>query len=890
MNNPTESNDQNDDDIPFKLTLINSNNGFISSNSQNPKQYSQPAQFSGQPAGYSGCDKCLAKSGVCVLNSIVPGCLQAGIGISVCLFLDSAECSYTEVGLNALSCIIPLVSYAQNAYCIYNAIKECVTGPYLRKNRQFMINYKEDIFPLIVIAQNGIISSAKILTEYYEEDVWLSENAQEWLKYNFNPFLSDISDSSRYISKNEASILLNSSRAALPNNVSYESVQKLIDRFNNTQILLDKGQIVNSNNLINISYIRDLSKTIKWARDIALSYGYESLALWLKDNLKEFDNAPEKAGVCTRIRLLISQSLVLTRQGFEASLSINNQENVPLNNLSVKIQIKNETNISNDLFSIGQPSLEQISSVDGNGSLDAMQQATIRWLILPYREAAQDTQKVYFVSGVLEYFLNKEKILIDIAPERITVNPEARLELVYFLEKYIKGDDPMTSEVEPSIPFSLGLLLFNTGYGVAKQLRILSSQPEIIENDRGLLIDFRIESAFLNNKQTENSLKINFGDVEPLSFKHVIWNLKSSLMGTFSNLSVAFTNVNPNGDEKLSLIENIEYKELFRLVKIDRPQYLNDDLSDFLTIDPFFAYPNQVFVSNVTNFKLNVSKLEPFRLLNETKSNAKIKTDQQNLFIYINEWFYSYAIMPLRKQKITKVVRSDGRICSLDNFWLNDFNASSMALNIFDYIENTTISSNIQFMYTIEFRDTLNINVPQFSQSVFEFFIDNSFGINSTIGKLTAIGLDDDNLGFELVNGTEYMQVNLKSGELMILKQIDADLVFKARVFELNTSSSISTECLVKIVWLDSLSEDIVPIFDSDTYAVKILDNTPINTLVFMFNASNRLTIKKNLTFFILSGNDKNEFYLEANTGKLFLKKTVEPSSTFNLTIQAGYF
>ena len=54
------------------------------------------------------------------------------------------------------------------------------------------------------------------------------------------------------------------------------------------------------------------------------------------------------------------------------------------------------------------------------------------------------------------------------------------------------ADDPNTPEVEPTIPFVLGTLVRNAGNGTAFDFRVVSGQPEIVENDRGLLIEFEL--------------------------------------------------------------------------------------------------------------------------------------------------------------------------------------------------------------------------------------------------------------------------------------------------------------------------------------------------------------------------------------------------------------
>ena len=70
--------------------------------------------------------------------------------------------------------------------------------------------------------------------------------------------------------------------------------------------------------------------------------------------------------------------------------------------------------------------------------------------------------------------------------------PDARLELKYFQQRDVYSDDPFTLEVEPAEPFALGLIVKNNGAGAARNFRITSAQPKIVENEKGLLIDFKI--------------------------------------------------------------------------------------------------------------------------------------------------------------------------------------------------------------------------------------------------------------------------------------------------------------------------------------------------------------------------------------------------------------
>ena len=105
-----------------------------------------------------------------------------------------------------------------------------------------------------------------------------------------------------------------------------------------------------------------------------------------------------------------------------------------------------------------------------------------------------------------------------------------------------------TDVIEPTIPFTLGLLITNDGYGIARNTRITSGQPEIIENEKGLLINFKIVGAQVDDQPVSPSLTVTFGDIQQRSTRVSRWMMTSSVKGTFSNYTATFENVNPLGN------------------------------------------------------------------------------------------------------------------------------------------------------------------------------------------------------------------------------------------------------------------------------------------------------------------------------------------------------
>ena len=271
-----------------------------------------------------------------------------------------------------------------------------------------------------------------------------------------------------------------------------------------------------------------------------------------------------------------------------------------------------------DLFVFGEPELTDITSISG-GVIEPKSNAKSTWLILPLTEAAPVFSENYDISGVLRYTIEGVWYTQGLASDTITVQPDPQLYLKYFHSREVFSDDPFTPIVEPSIPYQLGLLIENRGYGDAFNVNILSSQPEIVENEKGLLIDFSIIGSRLNNEvMSSSSLNINFGTIAGRNNSVGVWDMLSTLRGTFNNFSATFEYKGPINDDRLSLIESVEIYELTHIVRVDSNHpsasglgYIDDGVGDFLAnLNPDYAYiPDHVFTSDPRQSNFTVSSV-----------------------------------------------------------------------------------------------------------------------------------------------------------------------------------------------------------------------------------------------------------------------------------------
>ena len=204
--------------------------------------------------------------------------------------------------------------------------------------------------------------------------------------------------------------------------------------------------------------------------------------------------AAEEGGVCAKVRLQINQDVVLTRNAFKATLELDNVSPSSLTDVGVTLFVVDENgNAVDERFGFQTPVLSGINGIDGTGVLSGNTTGTSTFILVPTSDAAPNSPVRYGVGGILSYKQDGQEIVIPLYPAPITVYPDPRLVVKYFHERDVFGDDPFTRDiVEPSVPFNLGVMVQNVGGGIARNVRIVSGQPQIIENEKGLLIDFRI--------------------------------------------------------------------------------------------------------------------------------------------------------------------------------------------------------------------------------------------------------------------------------------------------------------------------------------------------------------------------------------------------------------
>ena len=300
--------------------------------------------------------------------------------------------------------------------------------------------------------------------------------------------------------------------------------------------------------------------------------------------------------VCAQVKIEIKQELTLERQAFDAQMKINNTTDTGLiENVSIVVKVTDEagnpvpiTDNPNDLsakFFLRVSNQEAITNIAGQGTVAPRTTAVINWLLIPAPGSAGENPagKKYLVGATLKYRYAGEDQTIDVSPDVITVKPLPLLTLDYFLQQHVWGDDPLTAEVEPIEPFTLGVRVKNNGFATAKNLKIDSAQPKIIENNQGLLINFTLTGSYVNDAPVQNTLLIPFGDVAAGSSKMGRWVMESTLAGKFTEFTASFTHADELGGALTSILQATNAHLLIRDVRVDLPG--RDTVRDFLAQD-----------------------------------------------------------------------------------------------------------------------------------------------------------------------------------------------------------------------------------------------------------------------------------------------------------------
>jgi hypothetical protein len=369
-------------------------------------------------------------------------------------------------------------------------------------------------------------------------------------------------------------------------------------------------------------------------------------------------------GVCAQVLLQINQSVVMARSAFAGTLEINDGGATSISNIQVTLTFLDGTNgDASDKFVIEGPVLNTLTAADGTGTLAGGATGSAVYTFIPTDDAAPTAPAAYQIGGTLTYNDSGQVVTVPLISAPITVYPEAKLDLLYFQQTDVYGPDAINPQLsEASQPFDLGLIVKNVGAGTAHNFQITSAQPQIVDNEKGLLINFTIIGTEVGDQPITPSLTANLGDISPGGSKEATWELLSSLAGQFISFNATFKHVDDMGNTNTSLINSVEIHPLTHQVLANRPT--DDDVPDFLVNDipnPD-KLPDTLYLSDGTVAAVNVVTSGVF--------DAPVGPGhlQVQLTTTVNNgWNYIQLPDPGVGYILESVVRSDGNVLPMTN-------------------------------------------------------------------------------------------------------------------------------------------------------------------------------------------------------------------------------
>ena len=404
---------------------------------------------------------------------------------------------------------------------------------------------------------------------------------------------------------------------------------------------------------------------------------YSSPSDYIKEHIVKLMEHLEgsQSSVCSSITLQFSQTMTMTRQAFRGTLTVfNGHESLPMENVKLTMDVRDEygTMATPHEFQINVESLNKFDGeldLDAGWSLNANETGVATILFIPTKYAAPTEEMKYSFGGTLSYtdpFTGLE-VSRDLYPVTLTVKPSPNLEMTYFMQRDILGDDPLTTDVEePMVPAEFSVLINNVGYGDATNVRMVTEQPEIIDNEKGLLIDFELLSSQLNGGDHTmalgGSVATEFGTIGAHSTTYAQWWIQSSLLGHFTDYDINATHVTSYGNEDLSLLDTVTIHELIRSINISD----ENNLVGFLVNDVVDAedMPDALYLSDGNIENVNESMVANIIQNNEVEYLLSVTPSKAG-------WNYGSLIDPTNGlQNIVSIVRqSDNKEINLRNFW-----------------------------------------------------------------------------------------------------------------------------------------------------------------------------------------------------------------------------
>ena len=465
--------------------------------------------------------------------------------------------------------------------------------------------------------------------------------------------------------------------------MTQDRIDDFVDKWNKgVDVWMDDGDV--PPDAVDFEKILYHSIRLKAVQEYLGGRGVTTIPDLLANAIAEIETVVDESedAVCASVTLKLSQTYAMTREAFNGTLTLyNGNWTTAITDLKMNVSVLDEDGnecrdlfVLNDLGTSGAMSSGWVLdgglsiSVGGTGS------ATIQFV--PSRDAAPTEPKIYRFGGTITYVdpFTGENATMRLTPVALTVNPSPYLKLDYFIQRDVYADDPFTPDVvEASMPAEMSVLIRNEGGGDAKNVTIASVQPEVVQNDKGLDIEFTLkdyvlEKTALNGATAHLGLNtVNLGTVTAGESQIAQWWLTSSIEGHFVGLSATVTPVNSWNRPDTSLVNpEVGTHKLIRSLAVEgekMPYFLTSENSNL------HGTPDTIYAPN--------GDCESVRNDGSVTWGGALRGANPTLTITVAArdagWHYLNAnVTGLFRYEVVSVVRSDGKTIPVRNAWITD--------------------------------------------------------------------------------------------------------------------------------------------------------------------------------------------------------------------------
>ena len=470
--------------------------------------------------------------------------------------------------------------------------------------------------------------------------------------------------------------------------ISYYPREYMVNRIINT-LRVENGEILSDDrNYMDPSRVELLQARIQKGLMEVNRAGYEDEGeLMGVENQKLLDYLSQpRNSICSSVKLQIEQKMTMTREAVRGTLTVvNGSEYESMRDVKLNLTVTDaEGNVADS--HIMEITTEGISGFTGaldfesGWTLAPKGKGIAKILFIPTRFAAPDEPVQYTFAGTISFTdpftgLSMTRALEE---ERLTVNPSPVLDLTYLMQRDILGDDALTEEVEPVVPSQFTLLINNKGKGDATKVKMVTNQPEVVDNEKGLLVGIQIASSQLNGGDKTlalgKSVATDFGTIKAGTSALAQWWMTSSLTGHFTDYDVAATHVTSYDNPDLTLLDQVTIHEMIHQILLPGVENTSDgtfapENVAFLVNDEedYHDAPDQLYT--VDGGKTPVGEATDIRWqkVSDTRYILSVKPKTAG-------WCYGNTTDPTGGQQNIKTVQRNSDVLELpaDNFWQTD--------------------------------------------------------------------------------------------------------------------------------------------------------------------------------------------------------------------------